>query len=271
MSRIAPTFQRLAAAKRAALIPYITAGYPDMATTLPLMNALVAAGGDIIEVGVPFSDPMADGPVIQKACCRALEQGATLRDVLDTVAQFRRENDDTPVVLMTYCNPVEAMGPARFAAAAAAAGADGVLMVDLPPEESAALARPLREHGLDAIFLLSPTTAEARMRDICAAASGFVYYVSLKGVTGAGHLNTDEVGARVRQVKQCTDLPVAVGFGVRDAAAAASVARQADGVVVGSALVDAVARQPDVRQSCAAVGALLGGMRKALDAAEAAA
>ena len=267
MSRIAACFATLHNAGRKALIPYITAGDPNPTVTVPLLHALVEVGADIIELGVPFSDPMADGPVIQQACERALVHHVSLRQVLEMVREFRRQNTTTPLVLMGYLNPVEVMGYETFAAAAAQAGVDGVLMVDLPPEEGHALMERLRQQDLDPIFLLAPTTTAARLNKICSTASGFVYYVSLKGVTGAATLDTAAVANKVKEIRHITKLPIGVGFGIRDGATAAAVAAVADAVIVGSALVSrigALADSPDKIPAEAA--ALLGEMRRAMDA-----
>lgn len=266
MSRIAACFTRLRAAGRKALIPYVTAGDPHPAVTVPLMHALVKAGADILELGIPFSDPMADGPVIQQACERALLHHTGLRQVLEMVRAFRADNDTTPVVLMGYLNPVEVMGYETFARAAAAAGVDGVLTVDLPPEEGGELMACLREHRLDPIFLLAPNSTPARVKKICAAASGFVYYVSLKGVTGAASLDTEAVARKLKEIRAVTDLPIGVGFGIRDGDSAARVAAVADAVVVGSALVSkigALAGTPDKIPAQAA--AVIAEMRRAMD------
>jgi len=266
MSRIAARFESLQRDQRKALVPYITAGDPRPDQTVPLMHALVTAGADILELGVPFSDPMADGPVIQRASERALEYHVSLRDVLAMVSAFREQDADTPVVLMGYLNPVEVMGYAAFAEAAAAAGVDGVLSVDLPPEEGSDLLEALQRHQLDPIFLLAPTTTRARIRAICAAASGFVYYVSLKGVTGASHLDVASVEAKLAEIRAETELPVGVGFGIKDAASAAAVAGVADAVVVGSALVRLIedhGDQPELMRS--EITSLLAEMRRAID------
>lgn len=236
-SRLAPLFQRLAAENRAALIPYITAGDPSPEATLSLLHALVEGGADAIEIGVPFSDPMADGPVIQAAHERALASGLGLRGVLDLVAEFRRTDTQTPVILMGYQNPIEAMGVGAFAARAAEAGVDGVLTVDLPPEEADELAGALREPGLDSIFLLAPTTTGERTQAVASKGSGFVYYVSLKGVTGAANLDTDALGDQLGRIRETCELPVGVGFGIRDADTAGRVGAVADAVIVGSAIV----------------------------------
>ena len=263
MSRIAATFAALKQRGRKALIPFITAGDPHPAMAVPLMHALVAGGADVIELGVPFSDPMADGPVIQRASERALAQGVTLSQVFYFVKEFRKINQATPVVLMGYANPIEAMGAERFADSAKTAGVDGVLVVDYPPEEAQPLVKLLDARGLDTIFLLSPTTRDARLEQVGKLGRGYLYYVSLKGVTGAGNIDTVEVAKRVRHIKQFTDLPVGVGFGIRDAESAKRVAQVADAVVIGSRLVqeiiDAGADAP------ARVQALLAGIRAAMD------
>jgi len=264
VSRIEARFRALREAGRTALVPYLTAGDPEPAVTVPLMHRLVEAGADLLELGVPFSDPMADGPVIQAACERALAHGVRLRDVLDMVARFRERDADTPVVLMGYLNPVEAMGYAAFAKRAASAGVDGVLTVDLPPEEAGELVAELRPRGLDPVFLAAPTTSEERARRIAEQARGFLYYVSLKGVTGAGHLDVAEVARRLEALRRAVRLPVGVGFGIRDPDSAARVARVADAVVVGSALVERLARGGGE----AAVG-LLAALRAAVDEADA--
>ncbi len=241
MSRIAGRFEQLAREGRKALIPYIVAGDPALETTVPLMHALVERGADIIELGVPFSDPMSEGPVIQQAHERALANGTSLRDALAAVRQFREQDNETPVLLMGYANPVEHMGYAAFADAAAEAGLDALLTVDIPPEEVDQVNRELHRVGMDNIFLVSPTTPDERIARIVAQASGFIYYVSLKGVTGAGHLDTVDVANHLARIRACSELPVAVGFGIRDAESAARVAGVADGVVVGSALISAMA------------------------------
>lgn len=240
-SRIAGRFRQLAEQGRKALIPYIVAGDPELEATVPLMHALVAGGADIIELGVPFSDPMAEGPVIQQAHERALANGARLRDVLAMVATFRRDDGKTPVLLMGYANPVEHMGYARFADQAAAAGVDALLTVDIPPEEVEAVNAELRRVGMDNIFLVAPTTPEARIKTITDQASGFIYYVTLKGVTGAAHIDAADVDQQLARIRRHTALPLAVGFGIKDAASAVRVGAAADGVVVGSALVDCLA------------------------------
>ena len=240
MSRIAKRFKLLKEQGRKALIPYFVAGDPGMDATVPLMHSMVAAGADILELGIAFSDPMAEGPVIQLAHERALANGASLKRSLAFVRQFREQDQDTPVLLMGYANPVEHMGYAQFADAASAAGVDALLTVDIPPEEVAQVNVELHRVGMDNIFLIAPNTPEPRIERIVEQASGFVYYVSLKGVTGAGHLDTAEVAERARLIRQHTDLPLAVGFGIKDAESARAVAGVADGVVVGSALIDAM-------------------------------
>ncbi|TVP90051.1 MAG: tryptophan synthase subunit alpha [Pseudomonadaceae bacterium] len=266
MSRIEACFAALRAQGRKALIPYVTAGDPNPEMTLPLMHDLVSAGSDIIELGIPFSDPMADGPVIQQAMERALLHKVSLTQVLGMVREFRRSNDSTPVVLMGYLNPVERMGYAEFAAAAAEAGVDAVLTVDLPPEEADEVTELFRAKGLDCIFLLSPTTTLERARKICTHASGYVYYVSLKGVTGSSTLNVNEVASKLEQLRTVTDLPIGVGFGIRDGASAAAVAAVADGVVVGSVLVNQIAaHEQEPEQARKAISTIIADMRAAMD------
>ncbi|EZQ19942.1 tryptophan synthase subunit alpha [Pseudomonas sp. G11-1] len=266
MSRIQQCFDALRASGRKALIPYVTAGDPNPEMTLPLMHELVEAGVDVIELGIPFSDPMADGPVIQLAMERALAHNVSLRQVMEMVREFRTTNQTTPVVLMGYLNPMERMGYETFAREAAAAGIDGVLTVDLPPEEAEEVAPLFREHGLDCIFLLAPTTTLARARKICEHASGYVYYVSLKGVTGSAALNVTEVADKLAQLRTVTDLPIGVGFGIRDGASAAAVAGVADGVVVGSVLVNQIAAHVgEPEQARAGITAVIREMRAAMD------
>jgi tryptophan synthase alpha chain len=264
MNRIDATFGKLRAAGRTALIPYVTAGDPSPALTLPIMRALVGAGADVIELGVPFSDPMADGPVIQRASERALARHVGLKDVLATVAAFRREDDRTPVVLMGYANPIEAMGAQAFADRARDAGVDGVLVVDYPPEEAAEFAALLGTRGIAPIFLVAPTTPESRVAAIAKLARGYVYYVSLKGVTGAGHLDTAEVARKLAEVRRHVALPVGVGFGIRDAASAKAVGAVADAVVIGSRLIQEIEAGPE-ETAAARAGAWLAGIRSALD------
>ena len=266
MSRIANRLNALQSAGRKALIPYITGGDPAPAHTVALMHALVAAGADVIELGMPFSDPMADGPTIQLACERALAAGTTVTRLLELVAEFRRADADTPVVLMGYLNPIEHRGIARFAEQARAAGVDGVLIVDLAVEETPEFAPLFKAAGLDMIFLLAPTSSEARIRAVAGAASGYLYYVSLKGVTGSATLDVASVATKLAEIRRHTALPLAVGFGIRDAASAKAVAQVADGVVVGSALVSEIEKhgdRPDMLPSL--LGDRLGAIRKALD------
>ena len=265
MSRIAATFARLGAESRKALIPYVTAGDPYADVTVELMLAMAQAGADVIELGVPFSDPMADGPVIQKASARSLAKGITLTHVLEIVRDFRRRDDATPVVLMGYANPVERFGLTRFVAEAKAAGVDGVLIVDYPPEESEVFAAALKGQGLDPIFLLAPTSTDERVARIGQLASGYVYYVSLKGVTGAGHLDTGAVADAMPRLRKHVRIPLGVGFGIRDGATAAAVARHADAVVIGSALVQLIESQ--TRDNVATqAAAFIRDIRAALDA-----
>jgi len=267
--RIAATFEALKAQGRQALIPYICCGDPFADATAGIMQALADGGADVIELGVPFSDPMADGPVIQKASERALARGIGLAQVLATVREFRTKNATTPVVLMGYANPIERYdqreGEGAFIAAARAAGVDGVLVVDYPPEECEAFAARLKAAGLDLIFLLAPTSTDARMREVGRIASGYVYYVSLKGVTGAGHLDTEAVAAMLPRIRAHVNVPVGVGFGIRDAATARAVARVADAVVIGSRLVQILEVQSR-DNAAAAARAFMAEIRAALDA-----
>jgi len=268
MSRIPAAFERLARERRKALIPYLTAGFPFADITPDLMHAMVAAGADVIELGVPFSDPMADGPVIQKAGERALAFGVGLAQVLEMVKAFRARDARTPVVLMGYANPVERYelthGAGSFARDAAAAGVDGVLVVDYPPEECEAFAAQLKARGLDLIFLLAPTSTDKRIQQVARIASGYVYYVSLKGVTGAGHLDTAAVEEALPRIRRHVRIPVGVGFGIRDAASAAAVGRVADAVVIGTKVIQVVEDQPRERVA-AALSDFLSGIRAALD------
>ena len=265
MSRIQGTFERLAKSGRKALIPFVTAGDPDPGVTVPLMHALVEAGADVIELGVPFSDPMADGPVIQRASDRALRHGVSLDRVLALVREFRASDNATPVVLMGYANPIEAMGAARFVEEARRAGVDGALVVDYPPEECESFAELVRSHGMDLIFLLAPTSSEARIAQVAKLASGYLYYVSLKGVTGAGHLDLAEVGRKIPQIRRESRLPVGVGFGIRDAATAKAVAQVADAVVIGSAIIQQMEAAP-AGQQIQYAARFMQGVRAALDA-----
>ncbi len=267
MSRIKACFDRLKQHDRTALIPYIMAGDPGPAVTVPLMHAMVEAGANLIELGVPFSDPMADGPVIQAASERALEHHIGIRTVIDMVRSFRERDSETPVILMGYLNPVEVMGYADFASTAAEAGVDGILTVDIPPEESHDLILALRNQQLDPIYLIAPTSTEDRIQSICANASGFVYYVSLKGVTGAANLQVQSVEDKINEIRAYTDLPLGVGFGISDAERAAQVSQCADAVVVGSAIIKRMAANiGDQASMTKEVTALLRSMREAMDA-----
>jgi tryptophan synthase alpha chain len=264
MSRIEATFQKLKSQGRKALIPYFTAGDPEPGATLPLMQALVDGGADIIELGVPFSDPMAEGPTIQRACERALAFGMSLRTIIGIVREFRKQDQETPVVLMGYANPIEAYGFGEFAADAAAAGVDGVLVVDYPPHECVEFTALLKQHGIDAIFLVAPTSGDQRIADVAVSGSGYLYYVSLKGVTGAGHLDIDEVARRVPEIRRRVGLPVGVGFGIRDADTARRIAAVADAVVIGSRIVEEIEQSPS-GEAPQRVTRLLSGIRKAMD------
>ncbi len=268
MSRIAATFEALKKKGKKALIPFITAGDPDPRLTVALMHALVEGGADVIELGVPFSDPMADGPVIQRSSERALKHGVTLKNVLGFVAEFRTTNRTTPLVVFGYANPVEAMGMERFSQSVKTADADGVLVVDYPPEEAQRLVELLDAHGLDTIFLLSPTTTDGRLRQVAKLGRGYLYYVSLKGVTGASHIDLADVAMRMKHIREFTRLPVGVGFGIRDAATAQAVASVADAVVIGSRLVQEIenSRREEV---LANVKAFMAGIRRAMDGTKA--
>jgi tryptophan synthase alpha chain len=264
MSRIATTFARLKEQGKKALIPFITAGDPDPGLTVALMHALAKAGADAIELGVPFSDPMADGPVIQRSSERALRHGVSLRDVLGFLAEFRKSDRKTPVVLFGYANPIESLGVERFADAAKAADADGVLVVDYPPEEAQQLVKTLDARSLDTIFLLSPTTTDERLRQIAELGRGYLYYVSLRGVTGASNIDFSDVAARVRHVREFTRLPVGVGFGIRDVASAKAIAALSDAVIIGSALIQVIEKAPREKVTDR-VAAFLAPIREALD------
>ena len=269
MSRIEATFQQLKTTGRKALIPYVTAGFPFADVTPELMHAMVAAGADVIELGVPFSDPSADGPVIQKAGDKALAFGIGTSHVIDMVKAFRQTNTTTPVVLMGYANPIERYdlkhGKDGFIRDASAAGVDGVLVVDYPPEECVEFAAKLRAHNMDLIFLLAPTSTDQRMQQVADVASGYVYYVSLKGVTGSGALNTDEVEAMLPRIRQKVSIPVGVGFGIRDAQTAQTIAKVADAVVIGSKIIQLI--ENESRDKVATVaGDFLRGIRQAMDA-----
>lgn len=266
MTRIESTFSKLAQSGRKALVPFITAGDPHPKHTVALMHALVAGGADIIELGVPFSDPMADGPTIQLACERALVHGTSLRQVIAMVAEFRKTNANTPVVLMGYLNPIVAMGTETFTSQAVAAGVDGVLIVDLSVEEAPDFLPVLRQQGLDVIFLLAPTSSPDRIDAAAHSASGYLYYVSLKGVTGARTLDVSSVADKLAEIRRHTKLPIAVGFGIRDAESAAQVAKLADGVVIGSALVAEIEKHGGQPESLPGIlTTLLGALRKAMD------
>ena len=271
LSRISSRFELRAKEGRKLLIPYFTAGDPKPENAVPMMHAMVAAGADLIELGVPFSDPMAEGPVIQKAMERALEHNVSLRDVMAMVAEFRQKDKETPVILMGYLNPVEIMGYAEFAKAAAKAGVDGLLTVDIPPEEATDYVTAMKAEGIDRIFLISPTTTNERIKAISDASGGFLYYVSLKGVTGAGHLDVNAVQERVSIIRTLTELPVGVGFGIKDAESAASIAKVADAVVVGSAIVKRIEENLDSADNAIkSVTELLSEMRVALDVSDSA-
>ena len=266
MSRLADRFAELERAERTALIPFLTAGDPGPDATVDFMHALVAAGADAIELGVPFTDPMADGPVIQAACERALAHGTSLRDVLGMVERFREGDTDTPVVLMGYFNPIDSMGLEAFGKRARSAGVDGALIVDMTAEEAPDIAPKLVEAGVDPVCLIAPTTGEARIARICENALGFIYYVSFKGVTGASSLDTDSLAAQIAPIRRATTLPIGVGFGVRTPENAAAVARVADAVIVGSALVSQIAEHGhDVATATEKVAETLAAMRAAID------
>ncbi len=266
MNRLVAEFSKAATSRRKLLIPFITAGDPKPDFTVPMMHAMVTAGADIIELGVPFSDPMADGPVIQRASERALEQGMSLRKVLKLVSEFREQDQNTPVVLMGYLNPVEAMGYEDFAEAAKSAGVDGVLTVDIPPEEAEEYVALLKAREIDPIFLLAPNSSDERIKKMDAVGSGYLYYVSLKGVTGAGHLDLTDVDKKIQQIKKHTKLPIGVGFGVKDAQTAKSIAQIADAVVVGSALISKIESNPDnLVKAKQEIVDLLNSMRYAMD------
>lgn len=267
MSRLNACFERLKKENKTALIPYVTAGDSNPSITVPLMHRMVDAGADIIELGIPFSDPMADGPTIQLACERALEHHTSLRDVIEMTREFRQQDNITPIVFMGYMNPVEAMGYTAFAKQASDAGVDGLLTVDMPPEESDDLLQALKPHTIDPIFLLSPTTQPQRIEKIAAAGSGFLYYVSLKGVTGANVLNVDDVAKHVEDIRRVSKLPIGVGFGIKTAVDAAAVAKVADAVIVGSAIVKIIENNKDEADTILnAIGNLLVEMRDAMDA-----
>jgi tryptophan synthase alpha chain len=264
MNRIDVTLEKLKSQQRKALIPFITAGDPSLKMTVPLMHGLVKAGADIIELGVPFSDPMADGPTIQRASERALKNGMSLRGVLEMVAEFRKQDTATPVVLMGYGNPIEAMDWEVFAKRCAEVGVDGALTVDFPPEESHEAFEHLQRHGIAPIFLLAPTTTEARIAQVAKLARGYVYYVSLKGVTGAGNLDLSAIEQKLPLLRKHIKLPIGVGFGIRDAATASAVSKLCDGVVVGSRIVQEI-EDSNESNVVANVGKLVQGLRQAID------
>jgi tryptophan synthase alpha chain len=267
MSRISQCFDKLRADGQTALIPYITAGDPEPWVTVPILHALVDAGANLLELGVPFSDPMSDGPVIQKACERALKNDVSLQHVIEMVAQFREKDKETPVILMGYANPLEAMGYQQFAEQAQKAGVDGVLTVDMPPEESDTFLPLMNQHGIDTIFLVAPTTTEARMKKIAQHAKGFIYYVSIKGVTGSASIDASQLGEKLTLISQYTDLPIGVGFGIRDGRSAAIVSEVADAIVVGSTLVNCIAEHEKTPENLPAVVAgLVAEMRHAINA-----
>jgi tryptophan synthase alpha chain len=264
MSRIQGCFEALAKARRKALIPYITAGDPHPSLTVALMRGLVEAGADILELGVPFSDPMADGPVIQRAGERALKHGVRLADVLGMVATFREVDRATPVVLMGYANPIEAMGMENFLGAAKVAGVDGVIVVDYPPEECVDFAALARKNDIDPVFLLAPTSTDQRIQEVARAGSGYLYYVSLRGVTGASHLDLADIASRIPKIRAATRLPIGVGFGIRDAESARRVAQTADAVVIGSRIIQEI-EAGAADQAVSRVKAFLKPIREALD------
>lgn len=268
MNRIDAKFQTLQAAGRKALIPFVTAGDPSLEATVPVLHALVEAGADVLELGVPFSDPMADGPTIQRSSERAIARGAGLGWVLDAVREFRARDRETPVVLMGYLNPIEIRGATRFATDAVAAGVDGVLLVDLPPEEAAELRAAFAVAGLALILLASPTTTDERIALLCDDAQGYLYYVSFAGVTGADRLDAGAANDRLHFIRQRSSVPVVAGFGIKDAASAAAMACEAEGVVVGSALVEVLARAADPDAAAHAARAFLSPLREALDHAD---
>ncbi|GAA0419046.1 tryptophan synthase subunit alpha [Massilia aurea] len=265
MSRIAQTFTALKADNKTALVTFITAGDPGPELTVPLMHALVEGGANVLELGVPFSDPMAEGPVIQRACERALKFNVGLKDVFGFVREFRKNDPDTPVVLMGYANPIERIGQTEFIRCAKEAGADGAIVVDYPPEECAAFATEMRDNGLDLIFLLAPTSTTERVKQVAQYGGGFSYYVSLKGVTGAGTIDTADVARRVAAIREHVKLPIGVGFGIRDGATARAVAEVADAVVIGSRIIQEIENSPP-DQAVEAVRTFTTTIRTALDA-----
>ena len=264
MSRIAGRFAELKAAGRKALIPYITAGDPLKTSTVPLLHGMVEAGSDILEIGVPFSDPMADGPAIQRSSERALRNGIGLSDVLGFVKTFREKDTLTPVVLMGYANPIEAMGVEKFVAAAGAAGVDGVIVVDYPPEECGPFSALCAKANIDCIFLLAPTSTDARIREVARAGTGYLYYVSLKGVTGVKSADVAEIAAQMPRLRAASKLPIGVGFGIKDAESARAISKIADAVIIGSRIVQEI-ENAGPEHAVARVKALLGPIRRALD------
>ena len=264
MSRIQKTFADLQSKKKKALITFITAGDPAPELTVPLLHALVESGADILELGVPFSDPMAEGPVIQRANERALKFNVGMHDVLGYVREFRKTDQHTPVVLMGYANPIERMGVDRFVTESKAAGADGAIVVDYPPEEASEFAQKLKAQDMDLIFLLAPTSTEQRIKQVSQISSGFSYYVSLRGVTGAGHIDTAEVASRLEAIREHVKLPFGVGFGIRDGATAKAVASVSDAVVIGSRIIQELENTPKAK-AVAAVSDFLSGIRAAID------
>jgi tryptophan synthase alpha chain len=265
MSRIQGSFEALAKAKRKALIPYITAGDPHPSLTVPLMRALVESGADILELGVPFSDPMADGPVVQRSGERALKHGVGLSNVLSMVKDFRKSDDATPVVLMGYANPIEAMGMEKFATAAKAAGVDGVIVVDYPPEECLEFSALMKRNDVDPIFLLAPTSTKKRIDEVARSGSGYLYYVSLRGVTGASNIDFSEIAKKIPAIRAATRMPIGVGFGIRDAESARRVAQAADAVVIGSRIIQEI-EAGSADSAVSRVKAFLKPIRQALDA-----
>lgn len=265
MNRIDARFRQLGEQGRRALIPYVTAGYPGPDATVPVLHAAVEAGADLLEVGMPFSDVMADGPVIQEACARALEQGTGLEQVLAMVAEFRRSDAHTPVILMGYANPIERRGVARFCKEAADAGVDGLLIVDVPADEAAEMRAELARHDLHQIFLVAPTTTDARLKRAAGLAGGFLYYVTIKGVTGAANLDTASLAPAVERIRSASGVPVAVGFGIRTPEHAAAAAESADAVVIGSALVERLGKADSTAAAVAAARDYLAPIRQAMD------
>ena len=262
--RIEATFEALRAQGRKALVPFVTAGDPSLAATVPVLHALVAAGADVLELGVPFSDPMAEGPVIQRACERALAKGVGIRECFEFVREFRKTNKHTPVILMGYANPIERIGQDAFIDASRSVGADGAIVVDYPPEECEEFAGKMRAAGLDLIFLLAPTSTEQRVQQVARVGGGFSYYVSLKGVTGAGHIDTAEVAQRIAAIRKHVQLPIGVGFGIRDGATAKAVAEVADAVVIGSRIIQEIEANAPA-EAPNAVRSFVSGIRSALD------